>query len=325
MATVTKRGTKWQVKIRKKGYEPQSNTFTTKVAADRWARQVETEMDKGVFVSTSKAENTTLHDLMERYQKEVLPSKKSQRQVQSHCNVIDGLIGTKTAASLTPAVLAQFRDERMKTVTGHTVRKDLLLIRRILSQAQREWEIYLPMGNPVDSITIPKQPKGRDRRLTTGEEEKLLQQATEYGGEIHNIIIVALETGMRRGEINRLRWKHIQLKSKTAQLFDTKNEEDRTVPLSNTVGEMLKKLPHNISGKVFALNPDSITQAFERICKKAGIEDLRFHDLRHEATTRLFEKGLSIMEVSAITGHKDLAMLRKYTHLRAEDLAKKLG
>ena len=326
MATFVKRKNgHWQARIRKKGYPMQSNIFINKAQAQKWARLVESEMDRGMFVSTAKAESTTLDDLLERYKKEVLPTKKSQRQVISTCNVISSYIGHYAAAALTPELLAKYREKRLQSVKGHTVRKDLLLIRRILSYAQKEWGIHLPRGNPLDMVSIPSQPKGRDRRLEGDEEQRLLKAATEYGGEIKSVIQFAIGTGTRRGEIHRLRWKDVDLENSTAILRDTKNGEDRKIPLSKNTNKLLRNIPRHFTGKVFSMRPDSITQAFERVCKIAEIKGLRFHDLRHEATSRFFEKGLNIMEVSAITGHKDLSMLKRYTHLKAENLVKKLN
>ena len=131
---------------------------------------------------------------------------------------------------------------------------------------------------------------------------------------------------MRQGELIRLCWEHIDLNRRTAHLPDTKNGEARTVPLSTTAIRVLRALPRSLHGQAFSgSTTEAIKRAYIRAVRRAGIEDLRFHDLRHEATTRLFEKGLNIMEVASITGHKDLRMLRRYTHLKAEDLARKLG
>jgi len=326
MATITKRGTRqWQAKVRKRGYPTESKTFTTKARAEEWARWGESEMDRGVFVSTAEAETTTLDDLLKRYERDVLPTKKSRADVKSRMKVISRLIGFYSAASLTPKVLAAYRDERLGQVKGHTVRKELHLIGRILRHAQRELEIGLPRGNPVDSISIPTQPKGRERRLDHGEEHSLFESANRYGGQIAEIVEFAIETGMRRGEISNLRLQDVDFKKRTATLRDTKNGEARTVALSTRAVEILGAMPRNLDGRVFSMRPDSITQAFDRVCRQVGIEDLRFHDLRHEATSRLFEMGLGIMEVSFITGHKDLVTLRRYTHLKPEDLARKLG
>lgn len=325
MATFTKRSSgKWQAKIRKKGYPAQSNTFDTKAKAERWARHIESEMDSGIFVSTSEAEQTTLAELFKRYEEEVLPSKKSHRRVKSNIKKINEHIGFYPLTKLTPKVISAYRNERLKEVSGDTVRKDLLLISRTLKHAQQEWEIYLPRGNPIASIKVPNQAKGRERRLQPGEETKITKAAQEYGGELEHIILFALETGMRRGEISELQWKDIDLKKRTATLWDTKNGDNRIVPLSSKAITLLKSLPKNNKAHVFSMRPDSITRAFNRVCERTKIEELRFHDLRHEATSRFFEMELSIMEVSSITGHKDLSMLKRYTHLKAEDLAKKL-
>lgn len=327
MATYTKRGDgQWQAKIRKKGYPIQTKTFRNKANAQRWATQVEVQMDNKVFISSSRAEITTFQQLADRYSSEVLPSKKSAIKMDSMIRGICSHIGDYMAIQLSPEILAEYRDTRLKKVKPETVRKDLLCIRRILVVASKEWGIYLPHGNPVDMITVPPQPKrGRERRLEGDEEERLITAAKEYGGEISAIISFAIETAMRRGELVDLRWEHINNVKRTAKLLNTKNGENRTVPLTPAAQKILDSIPRNLNGRVFSMKGDSITTAFDRCCRRVQIKNLRFHDLRHEATSRFFEQGFNIMEVSSITGHKDLAMLKRYTHLRAEDLAKKMG
>jgi integrase len=326
LATITKRGGgQWQVKIRKKGYPTQSKTFTIRAQAEKWARLVESEMDRGIFLSSNEAENTTFSDAVRRYIKEVLPSKKHQQSLRSRIRIIESALGHLSLAAITPLVVKEYRDYRLETVGSGSVRKELSFISVLLTLCQKEWDIYLPRGNPVASIKIPPPDKARNRRLEGDEEDRLMEAAIEYGGMIADIIQIAINTGMRRSEITELDWKHINLANRIAQLLDTKNGEDRTIPLNSTVISILKRTPRNINSHVFCIKPDSISQAFERICKRAGIDNLRFHDLRHEATSRFFELGLNIMEVSSITGHKDLAMLKRYTHLKAEDLVKKLS
>jgi integrase len=184
----------------------------------------------------------------------------------------------------------------------------------------------LPHGNPIAAVRKPKIGNNRrDRRLQGDEEKRLLSACREYGEPLPSIVTIALETGMRRGEIAGLLWQHVHLDRRVIHIPETKNGESRDVPLSSHAVSVLKALPRNINGQVFNMRADSITQAFSRACKRAGIEDLRFHDLRHEATSRFFEMGLNPMQVAAITGHKTLQMLHRYTHLRAEDLAKMLG
>ncbi|AFJ02589.1 site-specific recombinase, phage integrase family [Methylophaga frappieri] len=326
MASYIKRGEgQWQAKVRKKGYPVQTKTFRNKSLAQKWATQVEAQMDNKMFISSTLAETTTVQQLTKRYITEILPSKKSAVSMGSMIRCISNCIGEYAVISITPSVLADYRDTRLKRVKPETVRKELLCIKRILTIASKEWGIYLPHGNPVDRITVPPQPKrGRERRLEGNEQERILDAAKKYGGEISAIIRFAIETAMRRGEIAKLRWENIDIAKRVVTLPDTKNGDSRTVPLSTSALNILAEIPRNINGKVFSMRADSITHAFERCCKCANIANLRFHDLRHEATSRFFEMGLNIMEVSSITGHKDLMMLKRYTHLKAEDLARRL-
>ena len=181
------------------------------------------------------------------------------------------------------------------------------------------------LRNPVSAVRKPKKPRGRDRRLEGDEEARLLEVADSPFAEL---ISLAIETAMRSGELRALKWPRIDLNARTAALHETKNGERRVVPLSSRAVEVLGGLQRHSEGeKVFPslTTVDVVTNKFRRLCKKAGVTGLRFHDLRHEATSRFFERGLNMMEVAAITGHKDLAMLKRYTHLRAEDLALKLN
>lgn len=325
MATFNKRGpNQWQVKIRKKGYPATSNTFSTKAEAQKWARHVESEMDRGIFLSTSEAENTTLQEILERYNREVVPTKKSSDDMRSRLNLINSAMGHLSLAAITPAIVKEYRDYRLETVGEDTVRKDMSILSRVLKVAQSEWDINLPRGNPCTDIQRPSKGKSRERRLSPEEESVLLETAKDYSPDIADIIGIAIETGMRRGEIVKMNWDNTDLTARTALILDTKNGTDRNIPLSSKAVEILRQRPQD-SAQIFQIRADSITKAFTRICQKAELEDLRFHDLRHEATSRFFELGLGIMEVSAITGHKDLSMLKRYTHLKAEDLAMKLN
>ena len=138
----------------------------------------------------------------------------------------------------------------------------------------------------------------------------------------------AIETGMRMGEILSLTWRDVDLAQRIATLPNTKTGDARQVPLSTAAVAAITSLPRHISdGRVFWTwqRADSLENAWRRAVKWAGIEDLRFHDLRHEAVSRLFELGLNPMEVASISGHKTLQMLKRYTHLKASELVKKLA
>lgn len=327
MASIRKRGPyQWEVRIRRKGYPLQCKTFESKSEAEAWASTVESEMARGVFRSYQEAEHTLLIELLERYRKEVTSQKKGWVQESSKLRVISRYpLAQYAVARIGGKELAEYRDCRLQEVSPKTVRDELVVLGHVFKVAMQDWGIVLPHGNPIDSVRKPKIGNNRrDRRLNPEEEIRLLQACKEYGEPLPSIVMLALETGMRRGEIASLHWNHINLKTRVVHLPETKNEESRDVPLSSKAAGVLNALPRNISGRVFEMRPDSITQAFNRACKRAGIEDLRFHDLRHEATSRFFEKGFNPMQVAAITGHKTLQMLQRYTHLKAENLAKML-
>ncbi|WP_424446901.1 site-specific integrase [Paucimonas lemoignei] len=172
----------------------------------------------------------------------------------------------------------------------------------------------------------PKLPRGRDRRLLAGEEELLLGYCDKTGNVLLKaIVILAIETAMRRGELANLTWNDINLDTRMAYLHDTKNGESRIVPLSTRAASAIQYIPRTSSDFLVSLHRDNVSAAFAKACNACGIKGLRLHDLRHEATSRLFEKGLNMMEVSTITGHKSLSMLRRYTHLRPADLLNRLG
>jgi len=327
VATFRKRGAyQWQAQVRKKGQPLQTKTFETRALAEQWARTIEVEMDKGMFISRAEAESTTLKELLERYLTEVTPLKKGAASETNRLRALMRLpLARRYVAGIRGMDIARFRDERLRNVTPSTVKRDLVLLGHVFEVARKEWGIYV--HNPVRDIRLPADNRPRDRRLQAGEETRLLAAC----GEARNpwllpIVQLALETAMRQGELIRLRWEHIDLNRRTAHLPDTKNGEARTVPLSTTAVRVLRTLPRSLHGQAFTgVTTEAIKRAYIRAVRRACIENLRFHDLRHEATTRLFEKGLNIMEVASITGHKDLRMLRRYTHLKAEDLARKLG
>ncbi|MDR3436041.1 site-specific integrase [Telmatospirillum sp.] len=347
MATIRKHANGWEVQIRKKGYKPVCKRFDTKAKADKFASIAEGEMDKGVYVDRTEAENTTLKEALERYEREVTPGKKGARQEKLRLAAWgrDGL-ASRSLASIRGADMAEWRDKRLASGTSPTtVRNDLAVISHLFSIAMREWGME-SLSNPIDKIRVPAAARARDRRLspdleevvvdgktlTLTEEQRLLNACSARKPWLAPLVRLALATAMRQGELIGLEWKNVDLERKVAKLLDTKNGEARDVPLSTEAVKALENLSPAIdgivplrAGPVFATDTDQVVYEFRQACKKAGIVGLRFHDLRHEATSRLFEKGLNPMEAASVTGHKTLQMLKRYTHLRAEDLAKKLG
>lgn len=330
MATFEKRGPyQIRAKVRKLGHKTITKTFNNKRDAEAWARGVEADMDRGAFIPSTTAQRTTLRAALERYSKEVFPrlAQGGRCEVSRARRLIDAL-GELSLTALDSSHVAAYRDRQLQAgAAPQTVKHDIGLLGRVLKHCVIDWGIPLTRGIVTSQVRKPTLPSGRDRRLVNEEEPQLLDTAKKSKSkEIGSIIIIALETAARRGEIVAMTWEHINIARRTWHIPHTKNGTPRTVPLSSRAVEVLQAIPRRIDGRVWALQrADGITQAFDRICQQAGIKSLNFHDLRHEATSRLFEKGLNIMEVASITGHKDLKMLQRYTHLRAEDLAVKLG
>jgi integrase len=315
----------YQVHIRKKGFPTQTSTFRTKSEAQKWASVIESEMVRGVFVSRAEAEKTTVAEALDRYATEVSVQKKGcDRELSVIKQMKTSSLGKMTMAGIQGKDVAKYRDTALADgLSPITIKRRLSVLSHLFTIATKEWGMG-GLINPVPLVSIPRKNNARDRRLTDYEEECLIKESEAYGSHLPNIIQFALETAMRRSEIASMDWKHVYLQKMTLHIPDSKNGQSRTVPLSPKAIQILSSLPRQISGSVWGIRADSITQAFERTRKRAGIEDLRFHDLRHEATSRFFEQGFNIMEVASITGHKTLQMLKRYTHLKAEDLAKRM-
>jgi integrase len=332
MATIQKRGKhQWQAKIRRKGYPVQNKTFERKSDAEQWARDIENEMDRGVFVSRKEAESTTLHEALDRFIEEYIPRLKMVANETRRARAIQQReIANLFLATIRSKHIAEFIKEREEEgVKPNTIRLDLAILSRLFEIAGNDWGME-SLGNPVKRARKPKQSGGRTRRLQPArgendksEEGRLLEACHE---RFRPVVQFAIETAMRRSEIASLKWENIDLKGRTVYLSETKNLTERTVPLSPAAIGILKAIPRRISGSVFGMSENAITIAMRRAREEAGLTDLTFHDLRHEATSRLFENtDLDILEIAEITGHKNLQMLKRYTHLRSERLAERLA
>ena len=329
MATVTKRGPyQWQAKVRVKGYPSQSKTFESKREADSWISIIESEMTRSVFVDRSKAERELLNDVIKKYIKEVAPDhkggdaeilrlKRFQREEAKLCK--------RAMATLKIEDFEDYRDRRInedKRAPG-TVKRELGLLHSVIETSRRRLGL---LENPITSVRRPRVNDNREIRFQDGEEARLMAELDKCRNNwVKPSVILALETCMRRGELLSLLWEHVDLKNRTAHLPDTKNGQSRDVPLSPVALELLKALPRSMDGRVLPTTPESLKNAFERTRKRANMTHFNFHDLRHEGISRLFEAGWNVMEVAAVSGHQDLQSLKRYTNLKAKDLAKKLA
>ena len=320
---------KWQAQVRRIGHKPITKTFTTKADADKWARQIESEIDRGMFLDRTEADRTILNELFDRYLLEVTPTKRSATREVSRLNLLKMHFGHFSVSNLQSKHVAEFRDLRIKQgKAGATVLKEINTLSHVVDTAIKDWGLPL-VSNPVKLIRKPTEARGRSRRLNSIEEVILLASCRQSGAKmLESIVIFAIETGMRLSEILKLEYSDVNIQTRVAILHQTKNGEIRMVPLSTKAVRVLEDLPRHITDQRAFWEwkaTDSLEHTWRRAVIKSGIIDFRFHDLRHEATSRFFEKGMNMMEVAAITGHKTLQMLKRYTHLKAEDLVKKLG
>ena len=327
MATFRNRGGKWQARVQTKGHVALSKTFINKIDAERWAKQIEVEMQKGSYTNLVLAERTTFAEIIERYIAEVLPTMRGGKADYIRLKALARRpIAKLNMVALTPQKIAQHRDERLKEVAPATVIRELSYFSSIITYARKEWGINI--NNPLALVARPKNPQGRSRILDATETNALFEALKPTGRRsiwMLPLARLALETAMRRSELLGLRWEHIDLGRRTISLQLTKNGTSRTVPLSTHAIQILTEMPRNIDGRVFPITHEVVSQAFNRARKQAGIKDVRFHDLRHMAITKLAEKLPNLIELSAVSGHKSLAMLKRYYHPNAEQLAEKLG
>lgn len=330
MATIRKLRGRWQAQVRRRGMKPRCKSFDAKIEAEKWARELEAQVDRfGAAPDTKILESTTLGQLLERYQREVSPLKRGSDQEIQRIDVLRRHdLAYRTMIGLSQQDIASFRDERLQSVAPSTTVRELAILSHVLEVAMRDWSLPLSK-NVVKQVRRPVIRNERSRRLTQNEEQRLLD-ACDTGKIpfLRTLLIVAIETGMRRGELLGLKWSDFSHNRRVLSLTLTKNGSGREVPLSQRAFEALiawSKHPGVDQSFIFPMRAGTLEQAWRRLLKRSGVTALRFHDLRHEGVSRLFERGLNVIEVSSISGHKELRMLKRYTHLSADDLVARLG
>lgn len=317
MASIRRRNGRFQVQVRQQGHPPQTATFSTLADAKSWAVETERRIERGLRLP-EPASFEPLAGLLERFGVEVAPQLRSVKTVLGRLRTLATHLGRYAPTALNPATLAAYRTLRLKTHAPQTVAHELKLLARVLRWATAECGVVLPEGVP--RVALPPLPRGRERVLAFDDEERLLAVATE---PLRSLLIVAVETALRRGELLALRGDDLDLVRSLARIRPGKTGVGRTLPLTPRAREALRPWCAG-SGLLFDIHPDTVTHQFARLCRRAGVEELRWHDLRHTAITRLSERGLDALEVAQISGHRDLAMLMRYSHLSAAKLAEKL-
>ena len=323
MGCVRKRGKSWNAQVRIAGWRSFTKSFKSKSDAKLWIDELERKLHSAPIPDIPIDRKIALGELLIKFADEVSPSHKGC--VAETCrlkSIARRWIGELDIRYLTKQHFIQYRDDRMTLVTGSSVGSELALMKRVLDTAIKKWGYGIPY-NPIRDIEFPKGSTARTRRLVSDEKERLLTTASlQRNIYISSIIEFAIETGMRRSEILKLRWCDVDLENGFASLYDTKNGEDRRVPLTRRCIEVLQTVPQT-DEQVFPISATCLRLAWNRTRNKVGITDLRFHDLRHEAVSRFFEMGMSVPEVALISGHKDVRQLFRYTHLNPENVFKK--
>lgn len=323
--------TTFRVQVRLRGHPPVSRSFVRRTDARLWAQQMEASIRKGDALPVNEARKHTLGDLVDRYL-EVIERRnpvalKDQKRILGWWKQE---LGAYALANITPALIAQKRDELLAEDIGvgaprkrapATVNRYLAAISKAFSEAVRE--MHWMKENPLRSVSKEKEPGGRVRFLST-KEQKALLKACQLSPlkELYLLVLLAVTTGMRRGEILGLRWSDIDLKRNQLVLHKTKNRERRAVPLVPQVSALLKKRLKAKRGDVKLVFPQPGTNKpldprhwFEMAVEAAGIEDFRFHDLRHTTASYLAMSGATASEIAAVLGHKTLHMVKRYAHL----------
>lgn len=318
MATIRKRGAKWQVQIRRSGLPTQSRSFGSRKDASEWARYWEAQADRGRLPQCTKIlDQTTLGALVRRYRDEVVPLKRG-------CHIETLVLNAFLREPMCKKMLSQissddflaYRDRRLLEISPISLARQLSPIRNMFTVAERDWNIPL-QTSPLSAVRLPAQSKKRARRLHSEELDSLVRT----GGACRNIyvipaMILAVETGLRRGELLSVRWEDVDQSNRLLLVPRTKNGHPRVVPLTLRALDELAQLKrcHPKSERVLPISPNSLRLAWDRLIRRAGITDLHFHDLRHEAISRFFELGLTVPEVASISGHRDIRMLLRYAH-----------
>ncbi len=318
MASIRKVGNKWRAEVRRKG-KSRSARFNSKGEALAWAKTVERQILGG---SVEYQKDLTFSYVCGRYEREVSLKKKGARWESIR---IQKFLKSDLAEKYLIELDAKFWRKWIteQSISPASVNRELNLISAIFSQCV-EWEYF--DSNPIKSVKRPKSPKHRERRISAAEEQAIIERLgtdpSTSSGQVALAFILALETGMRRGEILNLKWPAIHLADKYLVVTDSKNSDSRQVPLSSRAVDVLMRL-YDSKRPVFKVTPATLTALFKRACDKEGISGLTFHDSRHEAVSRLAKK-IDVMSLAKIIGHRDLKSLMIYYNPTAGELAKLL-
>lgn len=322
MASIRKRGHRWEVRIRHINKPTKCKTFTSKADALSWANKTEYLIETEAHTVTPPT--LSLSSAASRYIDEHMCWHKGTESAGYRLrNIITALGADKSLLGVSSADIASYRNQRLQEVSTGSVRRELIILSGLFQTAINEWG-HANLINPVRGVKMPADSPRRTRRLSDCEKDLLLTHAKLKGPRyLFMAIFLALKTGMRQSEIIRLRRSDIDFERGLIELRDTKNGEPRLVPLTQSILRELRSFYFS-DEVVFPVTRSGLQNAFRKILRRFDIENLRFHDLRHEAISTFFEQGLSMPEVQLLSGHKTVEQLMRYSHAGVIKVREKL-
>ena len=320
MATIRNRNGRWHVQVRRSGTKSVNRTFTLKSDAQLWAREQERAIELDRYEKPDKELlNDTLSDLFDRYEIEIARNKKSYPVERYYFELIRRQsFSSIILKNLKASDIQNWINERNRSHKPASTVRVAGIISRVINIAIKNW-CYPLAQNPMQKVIKPANTARPVPRLSPN----LLKMFTSPSSKIGWIVLFALETGMRRSEIANLKWSDIDLTEQLVIISETKNGYSRHVPLSLQAMKAVQYMSEN-SEYVFGMSSNAIRLAWQRFKNQNKIEAVRFHDLRHEAISRMFEKGLTVAEVGMISGHKTVSQLFRYAHADILNLRHKL-
>ena len=313
MATIRKRNNKYQVQVRIRG-KGTSATFKTLDLARRWARYKEIEFEKNFKIGIQYRPKT-LQEILVKYKDTVVPHKKS---ASSEIFLINAFMRNKWVVSplnmLSAAQIAEYRDKRLLSVKPSTISREFGIVKHALHVAKLEWDWDVPI-DLFEGIRLPQIHQRAVRRINDQDFKTLLEEASKHSNMyLKPIILIAINTAMRRGEILSLKWSDIDFKRSLINIDNTKSGYARSIKINDVVRIVLENLEMK-NDRVFPISVNSLRLCYQRLCNKLNIK-IRFHDFRHEAISRLFEQNLSIPHIASISGHRTMSQLFRYAHFK---------
>jgi integrase len=323
---LVKRGNVWWMNFMFQGQRVRRSTGTNnRQLAGAILAKVKIQLIEGQYFDRIEERTRTFKELMDRFDREHLVKLASRKTCQVFVKHFREFFGDRTLAEISPKLIVEYKSRRYGAgVQPATINRELTCLRTAFSLAKREWEWC--RENPVSRVSMEKGVTKRDRWLNEDEETRLLAVCPSW---LSDLVVFALNTGMRLGEILALTWKGVDLFRSTVTVFRSKNGERRTIPLNQTVGALLKekgKARHLNTALVFPsrtgtpVDPNHLRRAFRLAMSRAELQDFHFHDLRHTFATRLVQSGVDLYKVQRLLGHKTSVMTQRYAHHCPESL-----